>query len=117
VVSQPGAGPYTTASHMEHPPGGMPAAVPEAGLITHQCLAGAELVLVWAAGRWAGDPRACRRADEIADVRFHCWRAVSDYPLDFGVVRRRAYARELIFDALNRVDLGYFERDLNPRRE
>jgi hypothetical protein len=46
VVSQPGAGPYTTASHMEHPPGGMPAAVPEAGLITHQCLAGAELVLV-----------------------------------------------------------------------
>jgi hypothetical protein len=41
-------------------PGGVPAALPEASLITHEHPAGAEVVPVRAAGRRVSDPRAAR---------------------------------------------------------
>jgi len=57
-------------------PGGVPAAtVSEARLMADENPAGAELVSVRASCRRPRDPRSCRRADQVADGWFHCWRA------------------------------------------
>ncbi|PXW96698.1 hypothetical protein C8E89_1515 [Mycolicibacterium moriokaense] len=45
----------------------MTAAVPEAGLVADQCVAGTKPVAVWAVLGCQDDPRAGSGADEIAD--------------------------------------------------
>jgi hypothetical protein len=47
-------------------PGGVAAAVPEAGLMTDEDFTGSELVPVGASARWAGDPLPGRRLHQIA---------------------------------------------------
>ena len=47
-------------------PSGVPAAVPEAGLMTNEDLTGAELVAVGESRRWVGDPLPGRCLDQLA---------------------------------------------------
>ena len=46
-------------------PGGVPAAVAQASLMTDQHLVGAESVPIRATGRWVGDPLPVDRSDEL----------------------------------------------------
>ena len=46
-------------------PGGVPAAMPEAGLVADQHFAGAEYVSVGASAGWLGDPLAPAGSDEL----------------------------------------------------
>ena len=58
-------------------PRGVPAAVPEAGLITDEHLAGAELVTVRATRRQVGDPLPGRRLHQLAQHDYEANRADS----------------------------------------
>ena len=58
-------------------PGGVPAAVPAAGLMTHEHLAGAEVVAVRASRRRMGDPLPGRRLYEFAQ---HILKPTTEHP-------------------------------------
>ena len=59
-------GPYTVWSQIAAGPSGVPAAVSEARLVTHQHLVGAEGVSVGAAGRRVDDPLPGRCLYQLA---------------------------------------------------
>jgi hypothetical protein len=48
-------------------PRGVPAAVPKAGLVTHEHRAGAKVVAAWAMHGWSGDPMPAAIPNQIAD--------------------------------------------------